>query len=88
MVKIFEQAFKKPRAMYDKQVKANETTIHTKKVAKNQVIKKKADQVAKAIQARCTIDPKTVCVMIIDEIDQKFNDIEAVKNANEQKNAQ
>ena len=65
MVEIFEQAFKKPQAMYDKQVKANETTIHIRKVAKNQVIKKKAGQVAEAIQAEGTVDPKTVRMMII-----------------------
>ena len=60
MIEIYEQAFKKPRAMYDTQVKANETTIRLKKVAKKQVINKKADQVAEAIQAEGTVDPKTV----------------------------
>ena len=86
MIEIFEQAFKKPRTMYDKQVKANETTIRIKKVAKNQVINKKADQVAEAIQAEGTVDPKTVRVMIIDEVGRAIKEVEAGNNAN--KNAQ
>ena len=87
MVEIYEQAFKKPRTVYDKQVQANETTLRIKKVAKNQMIKKKADQVAEAIQAEGTVDPKTVRVMIIDEVDRQFREVEAGKNANK-KNAQ
>ena len=87
MIEIYDQAFKKPRTVYDKQVQANETTLRIKKVAKNQMIKKKADQVAEAIQAEGTVDPKTVRVMIIDEVDRQFREVEAVKNANK-KNAQ
>ena len=75
--------------MYDMQVRANHTTICIKKVAKNQIINKKTDRVSKAIQAEGTVDPKTVRVMIIDEVNRKFEEVEAEKDEKaKKKNAQ
>ena len=74
MLEVVEYCFVKPRRVYQEQVKRNAQKTRIKKVVKRLTTTKLADDVATAIAAERPICPKTVKILIREEVRAAANE--------------